>query len=222
MSIQLNPDLSFCELDGRLVFLDIEKDRYFSLSNELERSFRRYRETHNPQDPDIERLVAHRILKREPPTDFANPLAPLEAPEWSAVETSRAQREIPFRVIIGVFRAVVEARRWLGTRTLGEVARALSRNRTHGATSDRTAPGDELLLLAASFNIVRPYVPIQMRCLIDSLALVRFLQKHGHDAQLVIGIACDPFSAHAWVQSGCCVLNDTLGSAESHVPIRVI
>lgn len=222
MVIQLNPDLSFCELDGRLVFLDIERDRYFSLSEELERGFRRYLETHNPHDPIVARLVAHKILQQGPSTDFSNPLVPLEPPEWSAVEAGHARKDCSIRMVTDVFRVVLMARHRLRTRTLGEIAMALGRSRTHGETPGSTAPGDEVLLLAASFNAIRPYVPIEMRCLIDSLALMRFLQAHGHDAQLVIGVACDPFSAHAWVQRGRCVLNDTLGNAESHVPIRVI
>jgi len=52
--------------------------------------------------------------------------------------------------------------------------------------------------------------------------MVRFLAKSGLHARLVIGVACDPFSAHAWVQHGPLVLNETVGTALAYVPIRII
>ena len=59
-------------------------------------------------------------------------------------------------------------------------------------------------------------------CLLDSIALVRFLARRGLYAQLVFGVTDDPFSAHCWVQAGDLVLNDTVGDVSAHTPIRVI
>jgi hypothetical protein len=79
-----------------------------------------------------------------------------------------------------------------------------------------------LLEAVTDFNRVRPYVPIETCCLIDSLSMVRFLAMRGLHSHLIMGITCDPFSAHAWVQQGALVLNETVGTVQAHVPIRVI
>jgi len=95
-------------------------------------------------------------------------------------------------------------------------------NRTSSLADDPAELRQRLSEAATAFNRVRPYVPIETCCLIDSLSMVRFLAKRGLHAHLVMGIACDPFSAHAWVQHGPLVLNETVGTAQAHVPIRVI
>ncbi len=44
-------------------------------------------------------------------------------------------------------------------------------------------------------------LPMDARCLIRSLVLLRLLERRGIPARLVIGVASDgPFSAHAWVE----------------------
>ncbi|OOG66406.1 hypothetical protein B0E46_02775 [Rhodanobacter sp. B04] len=133
------------------------------------------------------------------------------------------------RVSAGAIRDVfiiVCMMRWqLRTWSLKSILRSLSeyrRVRTPPVAVDVPEVQQDLAEAAAAFNRVRPYVPIETCCLIDSLSMVRFLAKRGLHAHLVMGVACDPFSAHAWVQHGSLLLNETLGAAEAHVPIRVI
>jgi hypothetical protein len=113
--------------------------------------------------------------------------------------------------------------RWqLKVQHLKPTLRALSEYR-NSRTSPLVCNQEQRLSEAATaFNRVRPYVPIEMRCLVDSLSLVKFLAKRGLHAHLVMGVACDPFSAHAWVQHGSLVLNETVGTAQAHIPIRII
>jgi hypothetical protein len=87
--------------------------------------------------------------------------------------------------------------------------------------SDRAV---EQLLLEASgeFRFARAYTPVETRCLLDSLAMVKFLARRKLHASIVFGVTSDPFSAHCWVQAGDLVLNDTVGHANAHTPIRVI
>ncbi|WP_258078244.1 lasso peptide biosynthesis B2 protein [Xanthomonas arboricola] len=75
---------------------------------------------------------------------------------------------------------------------------------------------------ASVFRRARVWVPVEMRCLLDSVALARFLRRRQLDAQVVFGVALDPFSAHCWVQTGDLVLNDTVGNVHAHTPIRVV
>ncbi|MEE7561107.1 lasso peptide biosynthesis B2 protein, partial [Xanthomonas sp. Kuri4-2] len=85
------------------------------------------------------------------------------------------------------------------------------------------APAEQRLCAAAAvYRRARLYVPVEMRCLLDSLALLRFLRRRQCHARLVFGVALDPFSAHCWVQADDLVLNDTVGNVHAHTPIRVV
>ncbi len=59
------------------------------------------------------------------------------------------------------------------------------------------------------------------RCLPRSLALTHALRASGSAARLVLGVALNPFTAHAWVQDGDRVVNDTLDHAALFTPILV-
>lgn len=59
-------------------------------------------------------------------------------------------------------------------------------------------------------------------CLLDSLILSAFLTKCGLPCTFVIGIATKPFVAHAWVQCGDAVLNDTTEYIQTFDPILAV
>ena len=59
------------------------------------------------------------------------------------------------------------------------------------------------------------------RCLPRSFALTHALREAGNEVALVIGVALHPFAAHAWVQDGDRVLNDTLDHVALFKPILV-
>lgn len=59
-------------------------------------------------------------------------------------------------------------------------------------------------------------------CLRDSLVLAEFLLRCGAVPTLVIGVRSRPFAAHAWVQDGDVVLNDTLENVQRYTPILAV
>lgn len=216
----LNADISFCELDGRLFFLDIRNDRYFQLSGALERSFRSYLKNPDDAGVDLSGLARHNLLT--PRDEVATGIA---LPGESALETSGSDGHVSLDVVRDVFLMVAMMHWRLKVQRLKAILQALNDyrdNRTSSLADDPAELRQRLSEAATAFNRVRPYVPIETCCLIDSLSMIRFLAKRGLHAHLVMGIACDPFSAHAWVQHGPLVLNETVGTAQAHVPIRVI
>ena len=60
------------------------------------------------------------------------------------------------------------------------------------------------------------------RCLPRSIALKLRLAKLRHRTHLVIGVKDRPFGAHAWVQHGDIVLNDSLEEVRRYTPILII
>lgn len=221
----LNTNISFCELDGRLFFLDIQSDQYFRLSRALERSVLSYLEAPEDSSVDISGLIKHNLVPLTKAVRYDESAVGIALPSESAIEMPSPDKRVSFDVVRDVFLMVAMMRWQLKVRRLKHVLQALSdyRNRrTSLLVHDQARLRQHLSEAAIAFNRVRPYVPIEMSCLIDSLSMVRFLAKRGLHAQLVMGVACDPFSAHAWVQHGPLVLNETIGMVQAHVPIRVI
>lgn len=73
-----------------------------------------------------------------------------------------------------------------------------------------------------AFEKWRPLYPHDYVCLIDSLALARYLLGSGMRPDFVIGVRDAPFSAHAWVALDGEVVNDRLGQWTSYHPILAV
>lgn len=223
MTWHLNEDISYCWLDGRLFFLDIHRDFYFQLPDALERNFLDYLEA--PDNADINRLIRCNLLSQSTTKTRGSTASDIEPPSQSVPETPGINGRAPASVVWDVFIIVAKMRRQLRKRSLKFILQALSeyrRARICVADIDETEVQRRVTEAAIAFNRTRPYVPIETRCLIDSLSMVRFLAKRGLHSNLVMGVACDPFSAHAWVQHGALVLNDSVGNAQAYAPILVI
>jgi hypothetical protein len=62
----------------------------------------------------------------------------------------------------------------------------------------------------------------QNHCLLDSLVLSVFLTNRRVPSTFVIGVATKPFLAHAWVQIGDSVLNDTSEYTQMFSPLLAV
>lgn len=220
----LRDDLSCCRVGGRLVFLDVGSDRYFHLPYPMEQALAAYLDGVGCPDADITKLVERTILVEQAGTAIgARPS--IKAAARSAVEASLAPRNLRVSELIEVFSIVLTTRIKLKISTLKSILDGLAADRN--IQTRRTKPLAELSEhrladAAAVFRRARLYVPIEMRCLLDSIAMARFLLRRRIHAHVVFGIALDPFSAHCWVQADDLVLNDTVGNVNSHTPIRVV
>lgn len=215
---QLRAPLSFCVIDGRPVFLDVAKDRYFRLSDEMEPAFLAL--LRGQQGPaDTEALIAHGILVD---SGHGSPCPARAAPASSSVlETPSVERHGRLLLFIEVAFTLHQARRRLVRYGLEPaLAWALARS------GDRAGPQDLAKRLdaarwASAFLTVRKYVTTPTRCLLDSLAMMRFLGRRGLRPALVFGITGEPFTAHCWLQAGPLVLNDSVGNTRAYTPIKV-
>ncbi|MGJ4728766.1 lasso peptide biosynthesis B2 protein [Luteimonas sp. SDU101] len=226
-ALSLPDDMSFCDVFGRLVFLDVAGDRYFQLPPELERAFRSYMTGGIEQDGDIDRLTELGVLAE--PASHSCRLSAAHATEAarSAMERPRIQGDpLGTTVLLEVFATIVRTQFDLRTTTLKKVLDRLAQYRCHHAPtleSHAKMTGDRQTSIAAAvFRRSRAFVPIQPRCLLDSVALVRFLSARHCHANIVFGVTRDPFSAHCWVQSNDEVLNDSVGNVRTYTPIRII
>lgn len=223
--LRLREDLSYCSVDGYIVFLDVQNDRYFRLTRSLESSFIRFLEDRNCSNEDVRRMIGHRILEKRSAGIAAQPvLSVIEAPRRSAMETSLHRPGAGPGTLLSTFVTVFQTQFQLKIHPLKHVLDGLASYRDTRAPKD---PGPrrgeaEVLDAAIAFCHARPYVPVGTRCLLDSIAMVRFLSMQGLHTHLVLGVTVNPFSAHCWVQYESTVLNDTVGHVMAHTPIRVV
>lgn len=214
----LRDDLSYCRVGERLVFLDVGSDRYFHLPQPLEQALSAYLDGLGCPDADISKLVERTILVEQVGAVISSSPS-IKAAVRSAVEASLQPRNLRVSELMEVFAIVLITRMHLKISTLKSLLDDLA--------DDRHKPPAELSEqrisdAAAVFRRARLYVPIEMRCLLDSIAMARFLLRRRIHVHVVFGIALDPFSAHCWVQADDLVLNDTVGNVTSHTPIRVV
>ena len=225
MTHRLRDGLAFCLVDGTPVFLDVKRDRYFTVDARLADVFTAFVRAERLPEEYLARLVRAGIV--EPGSrDGAPPPAPpsIRAPSSSLLEeagTKDSGAPPNAGVAWAVACSVAGARMRLALRGFAHcMERLRARNvagRTHALVGARAA-----LSLAADFNEARRLLPAAPNCLTDSLALADFLMRRGANAQFVIGVRSNPHGAHCWLQTDEILLNEASDRAAAFTPILVI
>lgn len=220
MRFSLRPGLSYCLIDGRPIFLDTERDRYFRLTEPVEDAFLAVLSGASDH-AFTQELLDRAILVPRPPMTHREPGVP--RPTHSVIELTGGCASAKPADILLVLAIVWGTRRRLRKHTLGAVLEGVVREREAGR---RLPPPslDEAPLLeaAAGFALSRRWIPVEPSCLLDSVALTRYLARRGVAGHIVFGVTDSPFAAHCWVQVGELVLNDTVGNTMAYMPIRVV
>jgi hypothetical protein len=220
----LRDDISYCRIGERLVFLDIGGDRYFYLPGALEQALTAHLDGTGCSSSQLDQLIERDILV--PATVAVSDDRPSIRPvSRSAMEAASEPQRFRLSERLEVFATVLVTRIALKFSTLKRILESLvaaRRVRTTNGAQREDFPERQILDASAAFRRARLYVPIDMRCLLDSIAMTRFLLRRGIPAHIVFGVALDPFSAHCWVQVDDLVLNDSVGNVASHTPIRIV
>jgi len=223
-SYRLREDLSFCQVDGHPIFLDMGGDRYFKLSGDMESIFMAWLDN-ACTEKGISLLVEQKILMAQS-SPYRNPVGliqKVQKAQLSALELPPPPASCSVKTLIEVFATV--SRIQVQLKATG-IKRTVERVLGHRGTTETRATdhSDREKLLATTHNFLeaRKLLPIGTCCLPDSLAMAKFLKKRGTRINIVIGVTSDPFSAHCWAQAGDIVLNDALGNTRIYSPIRVL
>lgn len=209
--------LGVCEIDGRVVMLDLRRDRYLQLDGRTAAAFTRWREAPDgiaADDAAVTDLVDRGWLV---PLDGAAPSA-RTLPDVRRRSLIGELPQVPptLAMFHGVASAVWHSRR------------ALKRGGLESATEEvkRRKPavesGSDLRLHLAGFRAARRLVPLAPNCLTDSFALSAFLAARGIRSDLVFGVKLDPFAAHCWLQNGEAILNDAADTVSDFTPILAL
>src|SRR3546814_18431300 len=97
MSYQLRDNVTYCQVDGRMVFLDLEQDRYFRLSDRMESVLLACLRGDTPPRTDISALMQQNIMTRQPERENRTQCRNLNPPLRSALtqggESQRDKRQ---------------------------------------------------------------------------------------------------------------------------------
>lgn len=219
--LRLHRDLSYCRVDGHLIFLDIQNDRYFRLTGCLESALVNYLDDGDASDSSIRSLIERKILIDGSVDSDCTPFLLTKTPTRSAMEDVVHTMRASISELLDTLATVCSIQRQLNTRSLKQILQNLASFRDK-RTSTSHPNEAHVLEAAAAFRSARLYVPIDTCCLLDSIAMIKFLAKRELHAHLVFGVTGTPFSAHCWTQHGTTVLNDALGHTSTFTPIRVI
>jgi Transglutaminase-like superfamily len=197
-------DLAWCEIDGKLVFLDIGNDRYFKLAdNQNQVAVDRIRRSGLPEWHQPERLPRPSTLS---PQRTSNAI---ENGRFNLSEVARAmwiQRRVERRLARHGFASV-----------LSDLYRTVN---SRSARSD--IAGDAAQKTISAFQHSKLIRTAADRCLPRSIALALCLAARRVRAHVVIGVRIEPFGAHCWVQAGNEVLNESVEEVLLYTPILAI
>jgi len=214
---RLRTGLSFCRIDNRTLFLDLQADRYFGLGGPLDRAFQALLDT-GAADPALAILVERGLIipcpegGRPSPCPAASPGPILPPPLEPPARPS----------LLAIASALVARVHWtlrVRYRPLAANIDRLARRKDAPASKLGPAPAT-IARLAEAHRRAGLILSARDQCLPTSMALMAALTKRGARPTLVLGVKLNPFQAHCWIELAGTVLNDAPDHVRPFTPIR--
>ena len=198
MAWRLRHHLYWCECAGRIVFLDLEADRYFALPPAAGKAFFRLAESGGSgAEAEHLRLLVERGLLVEGRQPTRLPL-PVRIPHPAG---DYMERPCPRASAGDLLRALAGEAWWssmLGLRRFAAVVEAAGRSRgSSGAAGPDDLKVRRIVLGSAAAALVSGAAD---RCLVRALAVHSACHRRCIPSRLVFGVRLHPFRAHCWVQ----------------------
>lgn len=216
MGFGLRAGVSYCEVAGQLLFLDVRRDRYFCLSETREAAFRRVARGVEVDADDVAMLAGMigdgLLVTGTPP----RPCAPVPRPRTSLVDQLEASGRLA--ATLGAILNLTRTRAAL--RLLG-LERMLARLPVADGITGNRDQAAKAMQVAATYQQAGLLVTALDRCLPRSIAVAHRCRRVGIPVDLILGVRLQPFAAHCWVQLGDAVVNDRLDKVLNFTPILV-
>jgi hypothetical protein len=220
MGFLLADGISFCRPGERLVFLDLERDRYFALPPEAETAFERLLAADPLSARDREQLLKlerHGLLVEAVAGSRPSACRPPRTAELSLVDEQCGASPVAVAAALARFAAVrLQLRRRPLRTVLGRLERRKARRVCRNA-SDRN-----VRTVAGAFHRGALFVSPLDKCLPRSIAAAHALLDRGCRPELVIGVSAQPFAAHCWVQWEELLVTERLDEVRNFTPILTL
>lgn len=221
MGYSLQSGVSFCFVGNRLIFLDLNGDRYICLPAAAEQSFQKLCDGEPLDSDDRHRLggVCAGILVEAEQSSL--PRACMPPPPATASLLEKACSPVSVGDMLPAFAHLLRASAALRLLPLRLVMSGLAKAKTKilptSAGSD-----DRAGMIAAAFQQVALIATPLDKCLPRSIAVASRCIALGVSPTLVVGVKLQPFAAHCWVQAGQRILNERIDGIREFTPILVI
>jgi hypothetical protein len=213
----LLPHLTACIAGESVLLLDLRQDRYFRLPARLGSAARQWLAgSSDLPPPEVLDLLGRQGVVRASDPDFRPSITPVAIPE--TLETPVTPDALGTAQGLRIAAAIASA--WMDLRTRRLQSIVITRRQwraTRPQVDGSVTPGR-----LAGYHRARRLVPIAKNCLLDSLALDRWLGGPGPGRHLVFGVTVEPFLAHCWLQSPTVILNDNYDHVRRYTPILVL
>lgn len=217
MTLRFADGVHWCVANNRVVLLDVKADTYSGLPEIADQAFRKCLDD-RPLTP-AERDALHDLTDSGllvPAQTCAEPLTVRGVTrsllDGTPPATSVSLPALADQILEGLRLAIYPLEHILAT----------ARHRKSHARRRIEALDDGLRADIRRFMASRRLLSRHAQCLRTSLALSAYLARRDFYPDVVIGVRMRPFAAHAWVQFGDIVLNDSVDEVIPFTPILVI
>ncbi|MFN3313117.1 MAG: lasso peptide biosynthesis B2 protein [Hyphomonas sp.] len=227
---RLRTSVHCCKVGDVFIFLDLERDRYVSLTPRQSAWFEDILYSELPalhgSAPDTlaKHLVDGGLLVRDETLKAPPRLPPTSARYTFLIgETDCLSRPYLLADIVLLFCALVHTRLvWLRRADLLKVLHKFSRW-TQYAEAARAAPEERVIQLTQVFHHLTPYfLTTRDTCFFKSLVLARYLSLRGVACRLTFAVRIAPFAAHCWLEREGLVLNEQEDIVCAYTPIASV
>jgi Transglutaminase-like superfamily len=221
-----------CEFEEGAIILDVRGDTYLGIDARHLSSLRsrignwpnsgRSHRKAEPQDVSatedlikdlfVRGILTTSIIWKPPPATH-----PIKALTVMSPRESRSR--IPLAHMVQFLMALLMVAWGLRRARLAALLGWLRRQQSRLHRGHAVEPGNVAARLASFLWLRSWFYTASRRCLFDSLVLSVYLTRGTVPCTFVIGVATKPFLAHAWVQIGESVLNDTAERVHDFKPI---
>lgn len=221
-------------LPGGVVFLDLLRNRYFSIGETDARAVGPFVMNHRSSEPlsagasiaaanrVAARLITAGLLQQGDPGERTMAAMSVDpgAALFSIEDGSRGAHSVR-DYLLSFALSCMWARAALKFSSLYAIATHIEGARKQHAYA--ACDNERLTLLVHVFRTLRPYAfTPRDECLFHALALTRFLHQNGQFPTWVIGVRIRPWGAHSWVQHGQWVLDTTPEIVREYVPLIAV
>jgi hypothetical protein len=243
-SFSIAPHVHVCVTGDGSVLLDLKRDKYLGLGKRDTEllaaaigSWPKPRWDRTELGPSLDAGVAHteelcRSLAAqgllisgvsEGAQASGEPLIDMKR-EWISVgDELEVESKVTVRHVTHFLTAFLWARCSLAWRPISATVEAIRVKKVRCGGEVELTRLVEMAALVSVFRQLRPLVfAAEGRCLLHALTLVRFLSRYGIFPEWVIGVATQPWAAHAWVQWGDFLLDTNPEKVCRYTPIMVV
>lgn len=220
MISKVRPNLHFCIVEGRTIFMDEKSSRYFCLPIRIDESFQRSVSTDGlleSIDPALLVELADLDLIERPCGATSNPRHPISEPRKDLGQVALISPML--HEVIGTIYARLRSHIIVGFRDIQHIHAELDRERLKYASRLRSRSDAYPKAISRAFEQSDIVFGRSDRCLPRSVALVRRCVRAGFDPRLIFGVRVNPFAAHCWVQYDDTIVGDSLDVVGIYTPI---